>query len=282
MKQFFAYARERYSILLKRRARQPAPWTTDPILGRYRFCNVFRTDDTVTQWIRQELLNPLTKDGARPWNLLPTMTVARFINRIDTLEAIKHVLLLEGWHRKLCKKILYQRRAKGLTMITGAYMIRTPFGMNKIEGLDEIFTPLQKDARRTGFVPAPTLQEEHARLTKYNYVGSFMAYEIVTDLSYAVDYDDTMLWAAAGPGAARGLSRVMDGKLGRYRNTPSQQAEMNALMREILAASLLEEHWPSEWPRWDMRTCEHTLCEFDKYERARLGEGEPKQRYLYD
>jgi hypothetical protein len=42
---FFAYARERYWIKLRRDQGLPAPWTTDPILQQYRFCNVFRADD---------------------------------------------------------------------------------------------------------------------------------------------------------------------------------------------------------------------------------------------
>jgi hypothetical protein len=54
---------------------------------------------------------------------------------------------------------------------------------------------------------------------------------------------------------------------------------MNTSMGILLSASRLEHNWPHEWPAWEMREVEHTLCEFDKYERARLGEGRPKQRF---
>jgi len=30
-----------------------------------------------------------------------------------------------------------------------------------------------------------------------------------------------------------------------------------------------------------MREIEHSLCEFDKYERTRLGEGRPRAKYNY-
>jgi hypothetical protein len=30
------------------------------------------------------------------------------------------------------------------------------------------------------------------------------------------------------------------------------------------------------WPKWELREVEHTLCEFDKFERTRLGEGRPR------
>jgi hypothetical protein len=59
-------------------------------------------------------------------------------------------------------------------------------------------------------------------------------------------------------------------------------------MRRVLAASKTGQYWPqlpmkkglwkydNEFPAWEMRDVEHTLCEFDKYERVRLGEGRPR------
>ena len=32
----------------------------------------------------------------------------------------------------------------------------------------------------------------------------------------------------------------------------------------------------------EMRDIEHCLCEFDKYERVRLGQGKPRAKYKYD
>ena len=33
------------------------------------------------------------------------------------------------------------------------------------------------------------------------------------------------------------------------------------------------------YPPFELREIEHSLCEFDKYERIRLGQGRPKQKY---
>jgi hypothetical protein len=277
---FFAYARERYRVYLLRLEGKPFPWTPDPILKKYRFCNVFRTDDKVTQWILQNLLKPLVPDddAVVDWRLLPITVAARFINRIDTLSAVKDILLNDGWDSRAMKRALTTVRQQGGKVVTGAYMIRTPFGVNKIKGLDQILHPLQKWSRQEGYRHYERLQDQHQWLCTFPYIGSFMSYEVVTDLSYLFPYEDKMTWANAGPGAARGLSRVLDGKLGRFRNSPTQQAAMCEHMRHILDASFCsEDAWPAEWPIWDMRTVEHTLCEFDKYERVRLGEGRPKQ-----
>ena len=116
------------------------------------------------------------------------------------------------------------------------------------------------------------------------FMGDFMAYEIVSDLQYTALLDqapDIMTWANAGPGARRGLNRVFGRDL-RATTTKHQQCRE---MQELLAMSQSGEYWPQvhygseDNPSWDMRTVEHTLCEFDKYERVRLGEGAPRQRF---
>ena len=52
---FFAYARERYRIRLKRNAGESKPWTDDPILAQYSFTEVFREDDKTTRWLRENV-----------------------------------------------------------------------------------------------------------------------------------------------------------------------------------------------------------------------------------
>jgi hypothetical protein len=282
---FFNYAVERYAISLLKEGNSPWPWTENPILQKYRFCNVFREQDTVTRWIKLNLRDPMWMADF-PWHkILLVLTVARFINRVDTLARLADVLLKAGWNDR-CYEILQDIRKSGQRVITGAYMIRTPHGMNKIKGLDGIFRHAQTKLSmyRMDLDEATTLQRVHEILTRIPYMGSFMAYEVVTDFRHTVPEaaEDHMTWAAAGPGATRGLSRVEFGELGHYRNAPSQQPAMLAGMQKLLELSQNPRYWPKDWPTWEMREVEHTLCEFDKHERVRLGEGEPKQRYTYD
>jgi hypothetical protein len=106
-----------------------------------------------------------------------------------------------------------------------------------------------------------------------------MAYEIVTDLQHTPGFldraPDIMTWANAGPGAIRGLNRIH----GRPLEQQHPKQKTNEEMREILQASQDPTNWPADWPSWDMRTVEHTGCEWDKYERLRLGQGTVKGVY---
>jgi len=188
--------------------------------------------------------------------------------------------LLDQWDPKLAKKVLTGVKP----LISPAYIIRSPHGFNKVDGLIQVLTPIWK-AQQAGKLDfkGTTLEEAHTRLREFYCVGSFMAYEAVSDLQHTPVLNkasDTMTWAAAGPGAARGLARILGEDLRRFHYSNKKgQAEMLPLMQELLAASKKPSNWTDGWHLWDMRNVEHWLCEMDKYQRVFLGQGEPKQRY---
>ena len=117
----------------------------------------------------------------------------------------------------------------------------------------------------------PTLQAAHAILRESSGMGDFTAYEVITDLAYTcvLDHADRMVWASPGPGAARGLEWIYRRKFSR--SSQNGINEQIRLMHNLLRASYFNNNWPDRWPRWDMRTVEHTLCEYDKYRRGQKG-----------
>jgi hypothetical protein len=307
---FFAYARARYAILLRRQADLPrSEWTDDPILQKYRFCNVFREDDVTTKWFRENVRDPLRN---QPEVLLATV-VFRWFNRITTGEAIFCQDNLIGcvngctaWESLLndetsgtadMKMAILAYCGKG-PYVTGAYIIKTYDGMPKLPGVlkcirgfmnlsrpirDDYSDPGVLDWREVarvcleypGEVPLETVWNW---LRKFPYLGDFMAYEIVSDLRYTALLDkapDIMTWANPGPGAMRGLNRIH----GRDLDKKIAKEKYIEEMRVLLGESQNPDNWPSDWQPWDMRTVEHTLCELDKYERVRLGQGRPRGVY---
>jgi hypothetical protein len=265
---FFRYARERYRIKLRRDAGQPAPWTDDPVLQRFRFCHIFREDDKTTVWFRENVRDPLRDDPVK----VALATIGfRWFNRIETGERIKHIMLKHGWDNDAVRKQL-----KGVyPLITGAYMVRSPYGVNKLDGLLSYMAQLP-DVR---LLQQPTLQAAHTILREAPGMGDFTAYEVISDLRWTCVLEgasDIMTWASPGPGAARGLEWI-------YRRPFSRGSQKGVdeqikLMRRLLAASRKQRYWSKRWPAWDMRTVEHTLCEYDKYRRGQAG-GRLKRRY---
>lgn len=279
IKAFFAYARERYTIFLARRDGLPHPWTKDPILQQYRFCNIFREDDTTTAWIKKNIRKPLKHDP----KVVIAMCVCRFFNRIRTLDAMAHVILDTGWDETRCRNQVAKLEPP---IVTSAYMLKTPAGKTKFEGIAEILAPIKRDYKKLAadIAKGNSLRLAWEQLREYPYMGNFMAYEVVADLRHTRllgSAFDINLWASAGPGAARGLSRVVYGVIGRFNyHSDNDQQVLNEGMALLLRAAQGHlKSWPISWPIWEMRDVEHTLCEFDKYERARLGEGRPKQLF---
>lgn len=283
-KPFFDYAVARETIRLSRANGQPGPWINDPILSRYRFCNVFREDDKVTQWVKKNVRDPLSDVSS----VITALTACRFFNRIETLERIKDILVDDPANIKAIKKAL-----KGVKpVVTAAYIIKAPTGMKKLDGVCWIIQQMAKAQKKIcrGMMLETTkqggcsLQNTHALLKEVPFMGNFTSYEVVTDLRHTkfmgvpLDIDT---WACAGPGAARGLSRIVFGELGHFNyHSDNDQVQLNAGMQKLLKLAQGNGNlWPLEWPTWEMREVEHTLCEFDKYERARLGQGRPKQIY---
>ena len=288
---FFNYARERYDIFLRRGQGANRPWTDDPILQEYRFCNVFREDDIVTQWIAEYVREPLRDDE----RVVLAMVVARWFNRVTTLEKIHGQLIMHDvpsttnlfldWNPAYARKRLKDHAP----LVTGAYMVKTPAGMNKLEGLLECIGLVAAAIDRGELSHAiesgvfTTLREATSWLAQFPYLGPFMAYEVVTDLrhtSILENATDIMTWANPGPGAARGAGRVLGHGPDHFdRNRAVDHDLIQVVMQRLLENSNKTRHWLQFWPSWEMRDVEHTLCEFDKYERARLNEGTPKQRY---
>lgn len=296
---FFDFAKKRHQITLDRKAGKPWPWTDDPILQRYKFTNVFRELDRTTVWFVDHVRDPYRNS---PEVLLATV-VFRWFNRITTGEAIFCQNNTDGrtaWETFIESNDCEDLRSAVLSYcgdgpyVTGAYIIKTPDGFTKLSGVlksCEWFTRSTPDfqgkpthwldlANQLLQTDEVTLEAIWKWLKLHPFLGDFMAYEIVSDLRWTGLLDkapDIMTWANPGPGAMRGLNRIHDRKL----TGKVSKNQANEEMQEILKASteLFNEEYP-DWP-WEMREVEHTLCEFDKYQRMLLGEGKMKGTYTY-
>lgn len=265
---YFLLARERYRILLRRQIGLKRPWTHDPILQSYRFCNVFREDDVVTRWFKEKVRDPMILDLRLPF----ATTCFRFFNTIRTGEALLHYDLFKNWRPHVARAHLSDLHP----LITAAYMVKTPLHKPKLEGLIEILDPVWAERESLGgaIAVSESLEESHKLLMKYPWIGPFMAYEIVTDLRHTPFLSgakDILTWANPGPGATRGLQRIYGPGM--------NEEEKLAAMRRLNSLSWNPTLWDPDWPAWEMREVEHVLCEHDKYQRALLGEGRPKQKY---
>jgi hypothetical protein len=264
----FRFVSERYAVLQRRKQGLPKPWTQDPILQSYRFCNVFRENDTVTQWIKKNWRDPHTNDP----DVWFAMAVARYVNWPDTLAEIGYPV---PWDAEKFARTLFARYENDKKVFTGAYVIHAGKGFKINHVAYDILAPLWE--RRDYIREAKSCAHLQKRLTEFKGVGSFMAGQIVCDTKYTRMLDTALDWwefAVEGPGSKRGLNRVM----GRPVNQNWKEGEWFVTLCGLRAAILPMVH-KAGMPPLHAQDLQNCLCEFDKYERVRLGEGRPRSNY---
>ena len=273
---FWYWIRERHNIFLKRQAGDGPPWTDDPILQIYRFCNPFRENDKVTRWQREVFFPQAEAVGATDELLAFNLVWFRQFNRIKTAELLG---FQTDWDPDRVKSLL-KERAKTQPVFTGAFIIRSEFGKGKIDSIVDLLTKVWE--ARSGLVTCiretNSIQLTTQWLTRFPYIGDFMAYEMVTDMRHTRLLEnavDIMTWANPGPGAERGLAYLYgeprmkkDGTLYQFLH----RSEMVPLMKGLLDKS--EGKLGPDFPKMEMRDIEHSLCEVFKYQR-----GFSRQRY---
>lgn len=269
----FIEARERHRKWREGITKKPKAAWIDPIISAYRFCNVRRNDDRVTKWIFNNILFP----AAHHEHLWFALVVARLFNLEDSLGDLMRANCILPFKPEKMREVLHKRRNGGLKNFNGAYIVSTNGrAMDKVDYvIDVVLKPLwEKRAKLRPKIMVGQLANAHLALVGEQGLGSFMAAQVLADLKYAPDghvWEDFDTFAASGPGSKRGLNRVM----GFAPDTPFRESifrDRLATLRDRVNARLKMEALTAQ----DIQNC---LCEFDKYERARRGEGRPKQGY---
>lgn len=297
-KKFFADARERHNIYLKKSAGLPKPWTDDPIMQSIYLCNVFRELDKTTAWFRDNVRGPNAEDPIRS---LAFTVLFRWFNRIETGEFLwREHDYAEQWFQMIKNGTTPEVAGEWLfnkidteafpPYFTGAYMIKLENGVIKhlsvAMAAGQVLYWFMKYSKDYGTpILFNTLREWNNWFKGFNGLGGFMAYEIVSDLRWtclAREAIDINLWTNIGPGSARGLSRIYYNDYQHYPEFFKNPDLSLQIMRWLLDLSRQGEYWPQNdpnWPKWEIRECEHQSCEWDKIQRARLGEGRIKRKY---
>lgn len=272
---YWYFVNEREAVRVKKEIGLPKPWTNDPILQGYRFCNMRRMDDKVSRWLADNWYAPYFDHP----DMLLAAAIARFINLPASLNTITK-LVFEGekidWEKIKSTLRDYRDSGEGNTVFNGAYMVRGNDGMDKIECvIDYYVRPLQKYRKN---LDTNSMERTWSTILESYGMGSFMAGQIVADLRWALqgNWVDRWHWAPVGPGSSRGMNRILTGDPGKG---PLKQKDFEAKLQDLMDET--REHiTPELVHKLEAHDYQNTLCEADKYMRVYNKEGKrPKQKY---
>lgn len=287
---FFDFVNEREEVRLRRQAGFSFPWTDDPILRSFKFTNVRRHHDRTSRELREKFYTPRFNDDRR--SILMNAALFRYFGTWEFAQAV-------GWQEfdtfdfEMIKDTAEQRLADKQRVFTGAYVI-TNQGISAPKQevvVDYFLRDLHKSVSDILKIVQTTDSWEKVarRMMLINGFGGtgFMTKEILLDTTYTGFWripishpedgyfsqpSDWWSWTPIGPGARRGASRV----LGDDSATPISESKAGVVIRELQdEASALWKHEGVLAPH----DVQFQLCEFDKYERVRLGQGQPRSRY---
>ena len=274
---YWRFAAMRQEVFFQKIKNLPPPWSSDPILNTYKFCNAYRASDRVSQY----LIKNVIYDNNRSQNeeeVILRILLFKIFNKIETWEYLESqigdYITLANFNLDTYSQILEEAMNCGYVIYTSAYMscASKEFGYDKKHQnhLALIDKMVVQDRVVNSIVKAKKFADVFHIIQEYPLLGKFMAYQLATDINYSeiIDFDENS-FTIAGPGAERGIDKCFIDTEGKtYADiihwiTENQEKEFNRLGL----------NFQSLWGRpLQAIDCQNLFCETDKYCRAAFPE----------
>ena len=263
---YFAY--ERQNIFWKKINGENAPWTNDKILQEYKFCNSYRVNDRVSQY----LLKNVIYNGKKYSNedMLFRILLFKLFNKESTWELLINNfedVTLKTFSMEEYSKVLEEAILNGVKIYNDAYIscANKAFGYdrkhdNHLALLNKMF---KGDRIQEKIIKCKTMEEAFNIIKSYPLIGNFMSYQLVTDINYSevVDWKEDE-FTVVGPGSRRGIKKcfidtgnMTDEDIIKYMYK-HQDIEFKRLNLEFKRIS----NRPLQ-----LIDCQNIFCELDKY-----------------
>lgn len=270
---YWYFACERQSVFWKKLNGDAPPWTDDEILQEYKFCNSYRINDRVSQY----LLKNVIYNGKKYSNddIVFRIILFKLFNKESTWELLLNNfgdVTLKTFSMKKYSKVLENAISNGVKIYNDAYIscANKAFGYdrkhdNHLALLNKMFI---EDKMQYKILKCKTMQEAFNIVKSYPLIGNFMAYQLVTDINYS----DAVNWredefTVAGPGSLRGIKKcfIDKGKMTNediikymYENQDKEFKRLNLDFKRIGNRPL------------QLIDCQNIFCELDKYLRQKM------------
>ncbi len=263
---YFAY--ERQNIFWKKQNGEKAPWTNDKILQEYKFCNTYRVNDRVSQYLIKNIIYNGKKYSDK--DMIFRIILFKLFNKESTWELLEKEIGDITWDRFDSNKfsqILNKAIANGQAIYNDAYIscANKAFGYdhkhdNHLALLKKMFFEDKLDEK---LCQCHNMQEGFNLIRSYPLIGNFLAYQLITDINYSevVDFKEDE-FTVAGPGSERGIKKcfISTGDLSKeeiikymYDHQEEEFERLGLNFRRIGNRKL------------QLIDCQGLFCELDKY-----------------
>ena len=272
-KYYFYFIQERMNIFW-RKYYDASQLTDDPIFQTYKFTNVYRACDRVSQYL---IKNVIYKDLDRytPADVLLRILVFKVFNKIETWE------YLNGQNEITTNTFNVQKLTNALTrrqqtkpIFSNAYMMAGSHAEYKgIPTKHQVWLQMIEDRfiKNQGLqtvLNAKSMAEVYSQLREYPLIGDFLAYQYAIDFNYSpyLNFDEDS-FVKAGVGAVRGIKKCFNSYGDTYEDAIKYTQDHFDAFQERYGFTAFRP-LPGREPKLiDLQNC---FCETDKYLRAKM------------
>jgi NTP pyrophosphatase (non-canonical NTP hydrolase) len=269
---YWRFAVERQRIFFRRLERCPPPWTDDPVLLANKFTNAYRASDRVSQYLIRRVIyrDDLPND---PAEVVFRILLFKVFNRIETWELLERAIgqvTHAEYSFKRYDQILSRALARGESIYSAAYIMPSAGSLGhkrKHQNHLVLIERMMADRLPERLAEAGSMHKAFDLVLAYPSIGSFLAYQYVTDINYStVTNFSEMEFVTPGPGAIDGIKKCFADTDGR---TDGYLIRFMAETQEIEFARLGLEFQTLWGRRLQLIDCQNLFCEVSKYARVR-------------
>jgi hypothetical protein len=267
---YWEFISKRQDIFFKRINNTEYPWSNDDILNNYKFTNVYRATDRVSQFLIRDIIYKGSQD---PDELFFRIVLFKIFNRISTWQFLQEELgeiSFKNYSFKAYDKLLLEVLKNKEPIYSPAYIMasgKSVFGKErKHQNHLLLIEKMINDKLPHKLQQCKSMKDVYELLLSYPTVGEFLAYQYTIDLNYSnlINFSE-MEFVKAGPGAKDGITKCFI-SLGDYNY--EDIIKMVADNQEIEFERLGVKFQNLGGRNLQLIDCQNVFCEVDKYSRV--------------
>lgn len=268
---YWNFAVKRQEVFFNRIKHIAPPWTDDDIIQKYKFTNVYRAADRVSQYLIKEVI--YSKGKFTPEDQLFRILIFKLFNNINTWNYMEQSLgeiRFSDYSYKKYNQLLLQKIDENQRIYSAAYIMpsgKTCFGYDKKHQNNlKLLELIMKSKLTQKIAKIKSLKELYNLLLEYPTLGPFLAFQFSIDINYSEICDfDEMSFVVAGPGAKNGIQKCFE-SIERFSYEDVIKYVADCQEEEFAKRGLV---FKSLFGRkMQLIDCQNLFCETDKYARV--------------
>jgi len=275
---YFFFVQERMNIFWKRYEGISSRLTSDEILARHKFTNVYRAQDRVSQFLIKNVIYN-TEHKFNEIDILLRILLFKVFNNIETWQFLEKKFgpisvsnyKVDAITKALANRIKDRPIFSAAYMMTGAHEQYKIYNSKHERWLKMIEQEILKKKKFEKISEAKSLEGIYNILLGCSFIGEFLAYQYTIDFNYSevVDFDEDS-FVKAGIGSIRGIKKCFpQANKGNFENCIRYTQQNFEKYQEKFGYNEFRNLFGREPKLIDLQNC---FCETDKYLRVKMPE----------